>query len=1361
MKKIISFFTLAFAICICASAQSYLNVYQDNVVISQISYDDIDSLSVTKTEPHIISLWSKGEVFQSYASNEIDSITVTQHGGEPFSYIGIVGFNDSLYVKDIDILSSRTGYVYNDYIEDLPKKDGSLLYYAIDNALNLLESQNAQTPLSSINLITFTDGLDQGSIMMTDKYDSSREYLKAMNRRIKNTKIGDIPITAYSVGLQGNDVADLTLFKQNLQQLSSDSCKAFEVESIYDLEDKFQDIAKQIISISTRQTMSVKIPRVDSGTLVRFIFDRESPENSQLYIEGTFSLKDRSLHDVSYHGIKASTGNTIQGTQDGIFITYTFTGMRLASGEGLIPTTYTKHYYKLPSSTSWQINSEFSPNNNTQRRVSHSGTSVVLILDCSSSLGKDINTMKYYAKTFVDMIAENALPFDINDPLGFKAELDAKNLIVHLTWEPVAYAEEYRIYRENRWGEKRKLIAEGITGTSWTDENPNEGDNYYHIDAVGHNIENYGGSTSGPVECLLETPDNLQAEMALENNTLGIRMSWDNVPYARGYNIYRYDSRSDKYKMIAENVSESTWFDKQPLNGYNKYKVCATSNSIYSSQSTYCSVNYILSTPSNVTDSIYVDSNKKLCIALSWDEVPFAEAYNIYDQNSEKLLAANVKSNKWIDDNPTSRISTARNRQDFNYMIEAVGYGLTSSRCKHTTTCVMMDPKSPELNLEPKDDRLAIRITWNHVNLATGYDVYRKNSSSDGYDLIAKNVSDTIWIDDSPIEGWNYYKIDAVGDKLISSSWSNSIKYGINSPSEVRTSIDKNDLFVNVTWDDVEWAQEYEIWRNSESSGEFTLLSEHCSTNSFTDESPLNGDNYYKIFAVGYGLKTASGTLSQKIKCTLDSPVVTASLEDKDLVVDVEWETVKFAKYYNVYKRKDDYDYTLVAENITSKSWKDTAPREGDNYYRVCAINGNVISKMGSSSVNVQISKPNVVAELSDKDFSVNVSWSPVQYAKVYNVYYSTKSNYYGYELIAENLTDTLFRHESPAEGRNYYSVVAKNGDIKNSSNSVCINVKFALDTPTNVAASKVHGQSKIQVSWDDIARTTNYTVYRANLLYGKYEVVAEGVDTNNWLDESPLFGRNFYKIEGNCDSIKSNISKASNGANAFVDIYDVKGVSFGMVAVEGGTFTMGDDKSNYTADKPAHNVTLPDFYIAETEVTQSLWDIVMNDTYSHTETPVSSISWNDCQEFIKKLNVLTGKNFRLPTEAEWEFAAKGGNKTQYTTYSGSNYIRDVGWFHNARSHVKDEKHIVATKACNELGIFDMTGNVWEWCSDWYGGYSENPQTNPQGPETGTKKIIRGGSYYDSSTRCQNTYRDSSEPSATSTTIGFRLALSK
>lgn len=1358
MKKIISFFTLAFAICICASAQSYLNVYQDNVVISQISYDDIDSLSVTKTEPHIISLWSKGEVFQSYASNEIDSITVTQHGGEPFSYIGIVGFNDSLYVKDIDILSSRTDYVYNDYIEDLPKKDGSLLYYAIDNALNLLENQNAQTPLSSINLITFTDGLDQGSIMMTDKYDSSREYLKAMNQRIKNTKIGDIPITAYSVGLQGNDVADLTLFKQNLQQLSSDSCKAFEVESIYDLEDKFQDIAKQIISISTRQTMSVKIPGVDSGTLVRFIFDGESPENSQLYIEGTFSLKDCSLHDVSYHGIKASTGSTIQGTQDGIFITYTFTGMRLASGEGLIPTTYTKHFYKLPSSTSWQINSEFSPNNNTQRRVSHSGTSVVLILDCSSSLGKDINTMKYYAKTFVDMIAENAQPFEIKAPQGFKAELDAKNFIVHLTWEPVVYAEEYRIYRANRSGKNYKLIAEGITGTSWTDENPNEGDNYYHIDAVGHNIENYGGSSSGPVECLLETPDNLQAEMALENNTLGIRMSWDNVPYARGYNIYRYDSRSDKYKMIAENVSESTWFDKQPLNGYNKYKVCATSNSIYSSQSTYCSVNYILSTPSNVTDSIYVDSKKKLCIALSWDEVPFAEAYNIYDQNSEKLLAANVKSNKWIDDNPTSRISTASDRHDFRYMIEAVRYGLTSSRCKHTTTCVMMDPKSPELNLEQKDDRLAIKITWNRVSLATGYNVYRKSSSSDDCNLIAKNVSDTIWIDDSPIEGWNYYKILAVGDKLISSSsWSNSIKYGINSPSEVRTSIDKNDLFVNVTWDDVEWAQEYEIWRNSKSSGEFTLLSEHCSTNSFTDKSPLNGDNYYKIFAVGYGLKTASGTLSQKINCALDRPVITASLEDKDLVVDVEWETVKFAKYYNVYKGKDDYDYTLVAENITSTSWKDTTPRKGDNYYRVCAVNGNVISEMSSSSnVNVQISEPKVVAELSDKDFSVNVSWSPVQYAKKYDVYY--KTYYSNYELIAENLTDTLFRHESPVEGRNYYYVVAKNGDIKNSSYSVSINVIFTLDTPTNVAASKVHGQSKIQVSWDDIARTTKYTVYRANLEKGEYKVVAEGVDTNNWLDESPLLGRNFYKIEGHRDSLTSNMSYVSNGANAFVDIYDIKGVSFGMVAVEGGTFTMGaDDVSNYTEGKPAHNVTLSDFYIAETEVTRGLFLIVMGDRYRQSEIPVSGISWNDCQEFIKKLNVLTGKNFRLPTEAEWEFAAKGGNKTKYTTYSGSEDIEDVGWFNNNSYR---GKQIVATKACNELGIFDMTGNVCEWCSDWYGEYSENPQTNPQGPETGTKKIIRGGSYYNVKTECQNTYRGSSDPSGTSY-VGFRLALSK
>ena len=192
---------------------------------------------------------------------------------------------------------------------------------------------------------------------------------------------------------------------------------------------------------------------------------------------------------------------------------------------------------------------------------------------------------------------------------------------------------------------------------------------------------------------------------------------------------------------------------------------------------------------------------------------------------------------------------------------------------------------------------------------------------------------------------------------------------------------------------------------------------------------------------------------------------------------------------------------------------------------------------------------------------------------------------------------------------------------------------------------------------------------------------------------------------------------------------FTVGGVSFTMVKVEGGTFKMGATSEQgsdvYDNEKPAHSVTLSSYYIGQTEVTQELWQAVMGSNYKGAKRPVECVSWNDCQEFISKLNEKTGKNFRLPTEAEWEYAARGG-KSGGTKYSGSNTIGDVAWY---TDNSGGTTHDVATKRANELGIYDMSGNVWEWCSDWYGDYSSSSQSNPQGPSTGpvTIGIIVGG----------------------------------
>jgi formylglycine-generating enzyme required for sulfatase activity len=223
---------------------------------------------------------------------------------------------------------------------------------------------------------------------------------------------------------------------------------------------------------------------------------------------------------------------------------------------------------------------------------------------------------------------------------------------------------------------------------------------------------------------------------------------------------------------------------------------------------------------------------------------------------------------------------------------------------------------------------------------------------------------------------------------------------------------------------------------------------------------------------------------------------------------------------------------------------------------------------------------------------------------------------------------------------------------------------------------------------------------------------------------------------------------------------YTVNGVSFKMVKVDGGTFQMGSTDGD-SSEQPVHSVTLLSFSIGETEVTQALWYAVMGSNPSsftgNTLYPVEYVSWNDCQEFITKLNQLTGQTFRLPTEAEWEFAARGGNSSQGYTYSGSNTIGDVAWY---TSNSSSKTHPVATKQANELGLYDMSGNVWEWCQDWYSSsyYSSSPSNNPTGPSSGSSRVLRGGCWGHFATRCRVADRKDLSPTGQSYFIGFRLA---
>ena len=260
---------------------------------------------------------------------------------------------------------------------------------------------------------------------------------------------------------------------------------------------------------------------------------------------------------------------------------------------------------------------------------------------------------------------------------------------------------------------------------------------------------------------------------------------------------------------------------------------------------------------------------------------------------------------------------------------------------------------------------------------------------------------------------------------------------------------------------------------------------------------------------------------------------------------------------------------------------------------------------------------------------------------------------------------------------------------------------------------------------------------------------------------------------------------------------YRVNKVSFNMIRVEKGGFWMGAqhmdtaefnyDRASLLDELPVHHVAIhDDFYLGQTEVTQKLWKAVMGynpsyfngcgnpDYYSNhdpdyginLQRPVEYVLFQDCEAFIAQLNQLTGKTFRLPTEAEWEFAARGGNKSQgFGLYAGSDNLSEVAWYYlNIPSNTMGTEgfgsQTVGTKAPNELDLYDMTGNVYELCQDWLGDYPTEPQVNPTGAESGTYHVARGGAWSLYSKYMQLTYRWQQRPDNRGNSVGFRLAMS-
>lgn len=325
-------------------------------------------------------------------------------------YMGVLGFNEALIDKGaMSLLTPDTKNEFVTFVDGLTTNKATVLYYGVDKALDKIASTALPGNLTNVALVTFTDGLDQGSPAMVDyKYATRDEYRDYLSSRIKSTEVQGLPLSAYSIGLRGGDVTDYAAFTNNLKSLASQEDFATEVSNMNDVNQRFQDIANQLINVTQIQTLSIKFPKLDDGQVYRFTFDNvTNAEDSKIYIEGTLDARNNTLNNIKYVGLTCNSGASLQGKAEGLInVVFEFENIRAAGGE-LLSLDYVNEYYYTGGY--WQVNSEFDKGEDLQVNVKRSSAAIMLVLDCSSSLqsnGDKFTEMKTHVKSFIETLAQ-------------------------------------------------------------------------------------------------------------------------------------------------------------------------------------------------------------------------------------------------------------------------------------------------------------------------------------------------------------------------------------------------------------------------------------------------------------------------------------------------------------------------------------------------------------------------------------------------------------------------------------------------------------------------------------------------------------------------------------------------------------------------------------------------------------------------------------------------------------------------------------------------------------------------------------------------------------------------------------------
>ena len=326
-------------------------------------------------------------------------------------YVGIIGFNSDLTSNKLTLLNTSSKEGMKDFINGLAMDDGTILYHAVNTALDKIETVTPPSDLINVSIITFTDGLDQGSYMLNDNYSSGEAYLNAVSNRIRNTSVGEnqVPISAYSIGVRSEGVNE-TSFRRSLEKLASNPHQnVYLVDNMVEVGQIFGDIAQNLYHQSSTWDVTLKTPAPEHHTRIRFTFDNvNNAEDSQRYIEGVFLIQQNGtfmFNGINYVGLQ-NCGDVIYPTTEGIFVYFTFSDLFTLDGEQVY-TSNTKQWNFDNSTQTWVNNAEFTPSGNVVTEEEYKSAMIMLVLDCSSSLGNDFASVKSAACQFIETLNGN------------------------------------------------------------------------------------------------------------------------------------------------------------------------------------------------------------------------------------------------------------------------------------------------------------------------------------------------------------------------------------------------------------------------------------------------------------------------------------------------------------------------------------------------------------------------------------------------------------------------------------------------------------------------------------------------------------------------------------------------------------------------------------------------------------------------------------------------------------------------------------------------------------------------------------------------------------------------------------------